>query len=71
MLKHAKEVRKDLVTKTSIMLGFGETDDMVKATMEGNFFYLLTSVHINIFVKKKCYWQILLPMLKWQKTNRM
>lgn len=32
------------------MLGFGETDDMIKATMEGNFFYLL---HINIFVKKK------------------
>lgn len=39
VLKHAKEVRKDLVTKTSIMLGFGETDDMIKATMEGNFFF--------------------------------
>lgn len=35
VLKHAKKVKNDLVTKTSIMLGFGETDDMIKSTMEG------------------------------------
>ncbi|KFM59635.1 Lipoyl synthase, mitochondrial, partial [Stegodyphus mimosarum] len=34
VLRHAKRVKKELITKTSIMLGFGETDDMVKATME-------------------------------------
>ncbi|KAF8795470.1 lipoyl synthase, mitochondrial-like [Argiope bruennichi] len=34
VLKHAKKVRPENITKTSIMLGFGETDDMVKATME-------------------------------------
>ncbi|GIY57305.1 lipoyl synthase, mitochondrial [Caerostris darwini] len=34
VLKHAKKVRPENITKTSIMLGFGETDDMIKATME-------------------------------------
>ncbi|KAG8198680.1 hypothetical protein JTE90_015507 [Oedothorax gibbosus] len=34
VLKHAKRVRADNITKTSIMLGFGETDDMIKTTME-------------------------------------
>ncbi|GFT36897.1 lipoyl synthase, mitochondrial [Nephila pilipes] len=34
VLKHAKEVRPENITKTSIMLGFGETDDMIKATLE-------------------------------------
>ncbi|XP_054715188.1 lipoyl synthase, mitochondrial-like [Uloborus diversus] len=34
VLRHPKRVRNDIVTKTSIMLGFGETDDMIKATME-------------------------------------
>lgn len=29
VLKHAKETRPDLITKTSIMLGCGETDDEV------------------------------------------
>ncbi|GFR20320.1 lipoyl synthase, mitochondrial [Trichonephila clavata] len=34
VLKHAKKGRPENITKTSIMLGFGETDDMIKATME-------------------------------------
>lgn len=34
VLEHAKHVKKDVITKTSIMLGFGETDDMVKHAME-------------------------------------
>lgn len=34
VLKHAKTVRPDVITKTSIMLGFGETDDQVRKTLE-------------------------------------
>lgn len=38
VLKHAKKVRKEandeVLTKTSIMLGFGETESMVQKTME-------------------------------------
>lgn len=36
VLKHAKEVQPDVVSKTSIMLGLGETDEQVYATMKGN-----------------------------------
>lgn len=35
VLSHAKTVVKGLVTKTSIMLGFGETDSQVLKTLEG------------------------------------
>lgn len=34
VLKHAKEVQPDVVSKTSIMLGLGETDEQVYATMK-------------------------------------
>ena len=34
VLKFAKEVKPDLVTKTSIMLGLGETDEEIQVTME-------------------------------------
>lgn len=33
VLKHAKLFREGMVTKTSIMLGLGETDDEIKETM--------------------------------------
>lgn len=33
VLEHAKKFRKEVVTKTSLMLGLGETDDEVLATM--------------------------------------
>ncbi|KAG8453599.1 hypothetical protein GDO86_000290 [Hymenochirus boettgeri] len=33
VLKHAKNTQPDLITKTSIMLGLGETDDQVYSTM--------------------------------------
>ncbi|XP_072563776.1 lipoyl synthase, mitochondrial isoform X2 [Paramormyrops kingsleyae] len=36
VLRHAKAVKPSLVTKTSIMLGLGETDDQIQATMSGN-----------------------------------
>ena len=35
VLKHAKTVQPGLVTKTSIMLGLGETDEEVFQTMKG------------------------------------
>lgn len=38
VLQHAKQAKEDLITKTSIMLGFGETDDMIKSTMEGTYY---------------------------------
>ncbi|KAG5456599.1 MAG: hypothetical protein BJ554DRAFT_3620 [Olpidium bornovanus] len=41
VLAHAKKVRPDLVTKTSIMLGCGETDDEVLQTLKGELARLL------------------------------
>lgn len=35
VLRHAKQVRPDVVTKSSIMLGLGEKDDQVRKTLEG------------------------------------
>ncbi|CAO2639820.1 Lipoyl synthase, mitochondrial, partial [Lemmus lemmus] len=35
VLKHVKKVQPDIVSKTSIMLGLGETDEQVHATMKG------------------------------------
>ena len=35
VLKHAKQVNPDLVTKSSIMLGCGETDEQVLQTLNG------------------------------------
>lgn len=34
VLKHAKEANPELITKTSIMLGFGETDQQVENTLK-------------------------------------
>ncbi|OCT96782.1 hypothetical protein XELAEV_18008997mg [Xenopus laevis] len=34
VLKHAKNVRPDLISKTSIMLGLGETDEQIYSTMK-------------------------------------
>lgn len=34
VLRHAKKSRPDVVTKSSIMLGLGETDDQVRKTMQ-------------------------------------
>lgn len=34
VLKHAKHTVPKLITKTSLMLGFGETDDQIRRTME-------------------------------------
>lgn len=37
VLKHAKETREELLTKTSIMLGCGETDEEVRQTLKGEY----------------------------------
>jgi lipoyl synthase len=34
VLAHAKRHRADILTKTSLMLGLGETDDEIRATMD-------------------------------------
>ena len=34
VLAHGKKYRPDLITKTSLMLGLGETDDEIKRTMD-------------------------------------
>jgi len=34
LLEHAKQYRPDILTKTSLMLGLGETDDEIKETMQ-------------------------------------
>ena len=36
VLEHAKKHGPSLLTKTSIMLGLGETDDQVRRVLEGN-----------------------------------
>ena len=43
MLEHAKKTVPDLITKTSIMLGFGESDDEIEATMRD-----LRSVDVDV-----------------------
>lgn len=35
VLEHAKNTRSDIVTKSSIMLGFGETDEEVSSALDG------------------------------------
>jgi lipoic acid synthetase len=52
VLRYAKQVRPDVVTKSSIMLGLGETDDQVRKTLEGIISQLYSaffSIIINIF----------------------
>ena len=34
VLAHAKQVQPDVLTKSSLMLGIGETDDEIKQTLE-------------------------------------
>jgi lipoic acid synthetase len=35
VLKHAKDVNPEVITKTSIMLGLGESDEEILQTMRG------------------------------------
>ena len=37
VLKHAKKVKPNILTKTSIMLGLGETDQQILNTLTGGY----------------------------------
>ena len=37
VLEHVKKYKSEMVTKTSLMLGLGETDSQIYKTMEGTF----------------------------------
>lgn len=56
VLKRAKEIKETLITKTSIMLGLGETEDQLWETLKGwtmpplppgNSFHLITNTLSN------------------------
>ena len=47
VLEHAKKYKPTLVTKTSIMLGLGETDEQIQHAMQG---YLTNALHVNVCV---------------------
>ena len=40
VLEHAKKHNSELLTKTSLMLGLGETDDQILRVMEGRIVYM-------------------------------
>ncbi|KAH9638243.1 hypothetical protein HF086_013681 [Spodoptera exigua] len=48
VLQTAKEVNPDLITKSSIMLGLGETDEQVEQTMKGQYMQP-TKRHLKVF----------------------
>jgi len=35
VLEHVKQLKPDMVTKTSLMLGLGESDDQILRVLEG------------------------------------
>lgn len=45
MLKHAKAVQPRVISKTSLMLGLGETDEQVLATMKCEFSYVFFAIY--------------------------
>ncbi len=47
VLEAAKRAKEELITKTSIMLGLGETEDQVWDTLKGE--YIITIIIINFF----------------------
>lgn len=53
VLRHAKNVKPNLVTKSSIMLGVGETDEEILQTMKGtySFVYYLLSNSLNYCIQ--------------------
>lgn len=49
VLETAKEVNPELVTKSSIMLGLGETDEQVEQTMKGiNVFFFIDYLNCKL-----------------------
>lgn len=48
VLKHAKKVNPTVLTKTSIMLGLGETDQQIRDTLTGEY---TRQSHLNMLRK--------------------
>jgi len=46
VLAHAKKVKPDLVTKTSVMLGLGETKDEVSPGRNASFICVTGHMHL-------------------------
>lgn len=45
VLNKAKEFNPQLITKSSIMLGLGETDEQIEQTLKGNSFLKTKKYH--------------------------
>ena len=55
VLKHVKRIQPNMVTKSSLMLGLGETDDEVLQAMKGKHYLIQINSPflVNCFFKKK------------------
>lgn len=55
VLKHVKRIQPNMVTKSSLMLGLGETDDEVLQAMKGKHYLIQINspFSVNCFSKKK------------------
>ena len=55
VLKHVKRIQPNMVTKSSLMLGLGETDDEVLQAMKGKHYLIQINspFSVNCFLKKK------------------
>ena len=55
VLKHVKRIQPNMVTKSSLMLGLGETDDEVLQAMKGKHYLIQINspFSVNCFFKKK------------------
>lgn len=54
VLKHAKKVQPGVISKTSIMLGLGETDEQVYATMKREWGLKRTLTWVNLIPLENC-----------------
>lgn len=56
VLKHVKRIQPNMVTKSSLMLGLGETDDEVLQAMKGKHYLIQINSPFSVncfFLKKK------------------
>ena len=56
VLKHVKRIQPNMVTKSSLMLGLGETDDEVLQAMKGKHYLIQINSLFSVncfFLKKK------------------
>jgi len=56
VLHKAKEFNPQLITKSSIMLGLGETDEQIEQTFKGNYYILqMWNIHSSFVCYLKTY----------------